>query len=575
MFYWGSVVIAMFIVLIFLIIVYIVVVILSDQIVPADRVFFGGPILTMDSFQPQIEALAYRDGLIAAVGSKSHINRFIGDNTIVTDLQGKTLMPGFIDAGSLFPYNGYIVNEAVNVSQPPFGDVTSVDEIISLLEEAAPDVELGGWLVAYGYDPNYLPEGETLNRTLLDGVREDIAIWVLGRTADFGVANSLALERSGVTDDPISPSPVGGVVVRNEDGEATGLLLQTAAFAVSQLVPFPPIFDDIVAAGSASAVYAANGVTTANNGIGDPLTIQFINSAVASDIVKIRVIIYPSIDTTNLILSGVYTPELINNRIKIGATKFILDGSIQSYTAFLREPYETNPPFNDTGDYRGFLGMDRKMFRSLFYQYHGEGLQLAINGTGDATIELILNTLEEAQILNPREDARHVIIHSEMLSEEQIERMAKLPITSAFVMPYLYYWGDFYVSRYLGDERAQAIDQASTSLSNNILATMNTDAPVTPINILKMIEIAVNRQTITGQVLGLNQAITVQQALEMTTINVAKQNFVEKEIGSFAVNKYADMIILSDNPLTHDPTTIGDIQVVETIVNGETVHLKN
>lgn len=563
-----GVLIGMFIFLLVLILLFIWIVYYTGLPDPVDKMYINANVITMVKEYDIASTIGIRGDKIAIVGTRDEANRFIGRKTKIIDLKGKTVLPGFIDCSSQFPYSGYVTNGAVDVSPPPLGNKSTVSEILSALQIAVNNAEPNEWIVGFGYDPNFLPDGQQLDRVQLDTLSDTNPIWVIGRAGNIGVANSIVLNKAGVTND--STNLPGGLIVR-DNGIATGLLLMTEAFKVNRLIPLPAVENNLEAAKNASIEYSKAGVTTVQNGFADQFTLQLLNAASQKGFVKNRIVIYPNIQTTNRLLAGTLKPNVDGVLVRIGATKMILDGSIQAYTAYLKEPYKVQPDYG-IPDYKGFLGMELDTFRTLFFQYHEDGLQVAVDATGDATIKSLIDTIGEAQLLLPRDDARHVIIHSEMLTTQDLARLDNIATLPSFFVRSMFYWGDFYEDTYLGQDRTNDIDILRTAENAEQLFTLNNSTPVTPMNIIGLIWSAVNRQTLTGKTINASERISVYSALEAVTINAAYQNFMESEVGTLQQDKYADLVILDKNPLTMNPQELNTINIVETIVAGDTVY---
>ena len=203
---------------------------------------------------------------------------------------------------------------------------------------------------------------------------------------------------------------------------------------------------------------------------------------------------------------------------------------------------------------------------------HHAGYQIAIHGNGDAAIDDIIYAFEQAQEEYPRVDARHRIEHCQMVREDQLDKMKMLGITPSFFAGHVYYWGDRHREIFMGPERAARISPLKSSVVRRIRFTVHDDTPVTPVDPLQLVWVAVNRLTKSKKVLGPQQRIDIKEALRAITIDAAWQNFEEELKGSIEVGKLADFVILAENPLAVKAANIKDIAVLETIVGGQTVY---
>ena len=204
-------------------------------------------------------------------------------------------------------------------------------------------------------------------------------------------------------------------------------------------------------------------------------------------------------------------------------------------------------------------------------QLHRSGYQIAIHANGDAAIDDVIHAYREAQRDYPRPDARHRIEHCQMVRKDQLDAIAELGVTPSFFVGHVFYWGDRHRDIFMGPERAAGISALRSAIDRGIRFTVHDDTPVTPVNPLQLVWVSVNRLTKSEQVLGPDERVTPIEALRAVTIDAAWQNFEEEIKGSIEAGKLADLVILSDNPVTVDPETIRDIQVLETIVGGQTV----
>jgi predicted amidohydrolase YtcJ len=207
---------------------------------------------------------------------------------------------------------------------------------------------------------------------------------------------------------------------------------------------------------------------------------------------------------------------------------------------------------------------------------YAKGYQSIIHGNGDGAIDDILEAWEAAELLYPKEDQRNVVIHSQMMSEEQLDRMQALGAIPSFYVLHTYYWGERHWNIFMGPDRAARMSPAKSAVDRDMPFTLHCDTPVVPMDPLLLVWAAVNRISYEGSFIGyeggLDQRITPLQALRATTIYAAYQNFEEDSKGSIEPGKLADFVILSDNPLAVDPMDIWNIDVLETIVGGQTVY---
>ena len=534
---------------------------------PESQAFINGQILTMDAASTIAEAVYVEKDRIVAVGSNEEIKTYITGRTKVTDLQGATMMPGIVDAHSHFPGNG-VDSFWVNLNSPPVGSVTTIEQALDLLREKAKNTPKGEWIIAYGYDDTLLAEKRHLTRADLDSVSTEHPIYAMHVSGHMGVANSLALEMAGVT--ASTPDPEGGEFVRDEQsGELTGLLKESAREVMNPyLFDFSPLEMFRLLQAGVDA-YARNGVTTAQSGLASPRIVQSMGQASRLGLIPLRLVVWPEAEAgLAAVAAGADWQTYESDKFTVGAFKLFADGSIQGYTGYLTEPYYVPPPGQTA--YRGYPVTGYEELRDLVMQIQNNGYQAAVHANGDAAIDMALDAFAAAQAANPREDARPILVHAQMMRPDQLGRAAELGVTPTFFVAHTYYWGDRHREIFLGPERAAQISPLNTALAKGVPFTIHLDTPVVPMNPMLLAWTAVNRQTTGGETLGPAERIPVMAALRAITIDAAWQMFLEDDRGSIEPGKLADLIVLSDDPLDN-PETLREIQVMKTIVGGITL----
>jgi predicted amidohydrolase YtcJ len=251
---------------------------------------------------------------------------------------------------------------------------------------------------------------------------------------------------------------------------------------------------------------------------------------------------------------------------RVGAAKIIQDGSIQGLTAAVSEPYHCDPSRT------GALIHSQEKLNELVLKYHKAGFQIAIHGNGDRGIESALQAYESALSTHPRINHRHRIEHCQMATEDQLQRMAKSGVVASFFSPHVYYWGDGHRDSFIGPQRAARIDPLKSALDKGITFGLHEDCPVVPISPLMCISSAVSRETKSGQILGQEQKISVEEAIKAMTINGAYLAFEENIKGSIEIGKLADFAAISADPFQVNPAEIKDLQVELTIIGGKVVY---
>lgn len=533
-----------------------------------DRIYINGEIVAMSDIEA--EAVAVMGEEIVAVGSKSEIEALAGPATEVVDLSGKTMLPGFYAAHDHFPKAGVLAVHQVDLNSPPIGAIESMDQLVAALAARAAETPEGEWINGRGYDDTLLPEQRHPTRADLDRASTKHPIFITHTSGHLGVANSMALEIAGI--DRNTPQPPGGVIRKDpQTGEPDGVFEESGGL-VSRYLPDFTLEQRMEAVEWAVEDYLEEGVTTAVIAGGGRESLQVLQEARRRGLLKFRLISMvskqapgrPSAAEAGGIVTG-----FGDDWLKLGAVKSWQDGSNQGYTGYFTEPYHT--AFNGDASYRGYASRSREDLTAMVRELHDAGYQVAVHGNGDAAIDDILYAYEQAQKANPRPDARHRIEHCQVVREDQLDKIKELGVTPSFYVGHVYYWGDRHRDIFMGPERAARISPLKSARDRGIRFTVHDDTPVTPVDPLLLVWDSVNRLTKSGKELGPEQRISVGAALRAVTIDAAWQNFEEARKGSIEPGKLADFVLLAENPMTVEPTRIRDIEVLETIVAGETV----
>jgi predicted amidohydrolase YtcJ len=320
----------------------------------------------------------------------------------------------------------------------------------------------------------------------------------------------------------------------------------------------------------ASAEYAAMGVTTAQSGLTPKLMLDGLYYAWKLGRIPFRMEVWPDHELGLAIANGDFDPGKYQaDEFNLGAVKIIQDGSIQGYTGYLSEPYHV--PFEGDVNYRGYPAMKREELAELVTTLHKADLRIAIHGNGDAAIDDILYAVARAQKEHPRSDPRLIVIHAQMTRPDQLKRMRELGITPSFYVAHTYYWGDRHRDIFMGPERAARMSPAATAGKLGVRFTIHLDTPVVPMDPMLLVWSAVNRRSTSGEIIGPAERISVTAALRAVTIDAAWQIFQEDNRGSIEAGKFADLVVLAENPLEH-PARIREIEVERTVVGGRTIY---
>ncbi len=536
----------------------------------AGTVYYNGHVLTMNASADVAEAFFVHRGRIRAVGTTTAMKKYLSTSTQGVDLKGRTVIPGIIDAHGHFPASG-LSEVGVDLNSPPIGPVKTVNDALRLLKAKARQLPAGRWIYAFGYDETLIQEGRLLTLQELNAVSTAHPIYVQHTSGHQGMSNRKGLEVMGYTD--ATPDPPGGHFGRDQAGRLTGLMLETASDPSKRASLNGPVWDRLKIIQVANAEYLAQGVTTAQSGASPHILVNALSWLSKFQLIPLRVVVYPMEENGREWVNGSRSyAQDEHEKFKMGAVKLFVDGSIQAYSGLLNAPYfiprDAQRP-EDLGHNR--VSLDTLKAQVLFF--HKAGKQTAIHANGDRAIEYVLQAVEYAQQQYYRSDPRHIVIHSQMPSVAQLERMKKVGLTPSFFNTHVYYWGDRHRKLFLGPKRARRIDPLQDALKTGHRFTLHTDTPVVPMEPMTMIWSASERKTRSDYVLGPEQRISRYRALQAITLDAAWQSFLDQELGSVEPGKRADFVILSANPLTVQD--VRKVQVLETYIDGRRMYRRS
>lgn len=538
---------------------------------PADEIYVGSSILTMDPVRPRAEAVAVTQGRVVAVGGRAELEASRkGPATRVVDIGGATLLPGFIDGHSH-------INQALtfahwaNVSIPPVGGVDSIASLLETLQRhvaARGGVATGRWILAWGYDPDGLAEKRHVTRADLDSAFPDNPVMLLHVSGHGVVLNSAALRLAGI--DAQTPTPAGGVIVRLPGSEEpAGLLMETAALLAYAAIPRPTVEQQLATLDEVQKLYARNGYTTIQEGASDAQTLELLRRAAGAgalwlDVVALPVVFQPAeLDARLQERFGSYA-----GRLKLGGIKVLTDGSPQGRTAFFSAPMLVHGP-GDEADWRGEPFIAPAQYDDIVRRVYASGIPLWTHANGDGAIDMVIAAYEKAGA-KAADDRRDVVVHSQFVRPVQLERYVSLGIAASFFSNHAFYWGDVHV-RNLGPERASFLSPLKTAHAKGVKYSNHTDYGVTPLDPAMVLWTAVTRQSRSGAVIGPEERVSPQRALEALTIDAAWIYREEDSKGSITPGKLADFVVLDADPLAVPPGRLRELKVLATIKEGRLV----
>jgi predicted amidohydrolase YtcJ len=510
---------------------------------PADIILKNANVITMAAGQPAARLVAITGDKISIVGGGDELAATTGAGTRIIDCQGKTVVPGFNDAHCHF---FSLVRKRLSLDLGP-SSVSSIADIKTAIQRRVKDTPPGEWLEGTGFNEFYLAEKRFPNRRDIDEVAPDHPVVLTHRSLHVCVLNSRALSLAGISLE--TPEPPGGIIDRDlATAEPSGILYEMLGFIRERVMP--PLSDEKMNEGVALADrhYLACGITSIQDATvtNDYSRWRFLGRLKESGRLRSRVCMMLGAHARSQFQEAGLGPGSGDSRLCLGAVKVML-----------REAAGGISPSPDE--------LDR-----LVLDCHRSGFQVAFHAIEENAVAAAISALEYAGGHSPVVGRRHRIEHCAECPPRLLERLPRLGVVIVTQPPFLYYSGE----RYLATVAASQLPwlyRIKSPLSQGVVVAGSSDAPVVPDNPLVGIYAAVARRAESGQVLLPGEAVSASQALAMYTLNGACASFEEKEKGSIAPGKLADIVVLSDDPTRVPPEQIKDIRVEMTIIGGEVV----
>jgi predicted amidohydrolase YtcJ len=529
----------------------------------ADLVLTSAMVHTMEPSQPQAQAIAIRNGLIVHVGSNDTVQPFIDDDTQVEDLAGLTILPGLHDSHTHLIWSG---TELEDVS---LYEATTVEELQAAIAERAAEKPDEPWIRGSGWDV-VIFEGK-LDRSHIDAVVADRPVYMSAVDAHSAWVNSAALAAAGITAQ--TPDPAGGQIERDANGEPTGILRESAMGLVEDQMP--PYSDTQVDDGMSNAQAEASsyGITSIVEAASEPWMLEGFQRFANRNTLDVRVhaaVLYDAALGLEQIDDIVALREQYGTGlVQVNAVKLFLDGTIESKTAYMLEPYldGTNgtPSFTDTA------------LAEVVQAADDAGLQLHAHAIGDGAIRQMLDALDTLAAARGEADRRPMLSHLEVIDEDDLPRFGTHEVHAVF-QP-LWAYPDEYITELtipvIGPERSEWLYPiASVARAGGVLVA-GSDWSVTSMDPFDAMEVAVLRQAPEGDpgpALTPEQRVTLQDILAAYTIAGAHASFTEDELGSIAEGKRADLIVIDRDPFAIPTDELSEIQVLHTLLDGREVY---
>ncbi|MFB6301014.1 MAG: amidohydrolase [Halobacteriales archaeon] len=541
----------------------------------ADLVLRGGSIITLADERPEAEGVAVANGRIIAVGSREEIEDTIGRGTDVIELEGRAALPGFIDTHLHIPMGGARMTH-VNARAPPNESIADVKERLAERAAETPDDE---WILVSGYNLGLVWEedGRHINRWDLDEAAPNNPVQVNSVGGHTGsIYNSAALEIAGIDEDTPDPEPPA-VIERDEDGRPSGLVSEEAEIPLHEAIPEETREERKANIERAMEQLLEWGITTAHEAKTVPEDLELYQELKREGRLPVRVGMMLQADAgpdlgeegldvqTRLEEVGIET-NFGDDQLYIVGVKYFMDGAFTGRTAAMYEPYAGEPVPEDSPQYKGLLHIDPEYFAERVEEAVEANLRVCVHGQGDRGIDHILDAYEAA--LDPDDDHRFRIEHGGLLKPEQLDRIEDLGVNVSSSIGFL--GGD--VSRnwvYWGEERMPWTYPVGSLQERGIPTGANGDWPVTTGDPRVMLKTAVTRHTVTDDIVGAEECVPIEDALDLYGPDAAHLGFNEDEKGTLEPGKLGDITVLSDDPRAVDPYDITNIDVEYTIVGGD------
>jgi predicted amidohydrolase YtcJ len=530
-----------------------------------DLVVFNAKVYTIDPLMPRAEAFAVKAGRFMAVGSSEEIKSLAGERTQTCDAEQMTIVPGFIDAHNHAP--GAILLYEVLVGNPYDVEFVTIESIVEKLRARARETPPGTWVEGYFFDDTKVKDNRALNIRDLDRVSREHPVAVRHRGGHTSYYNSKAFALAGITKN--IKASAAGTYDRDHNGDLNGRVTDRARL-VFNTVGSRPVFTaaqtqerNRAAQAYISKQFVRYGLTGVHHEGGDLFALQEVR---ARGELLHRVSYEAQDDVLEAMLKAGIATGFGDEWIRFGATsEHTCDGSFSERTMAMSVPYPgVEPP------YSGNVMFKQDELNSWVERMHRARIQVNCHANGDVAIDMVLTAYERAQRLFPRLDTRPKITHCTLINEDLLRRIESVGAVPAPFTSYGYYNTDKF--RFYGEELMQRCMAYRLFADAGITAAAGSDFSPGPFSPLMGIQGMVTRTGWNGETWGGKQRITVDEALRVNTINGAYATHEEGVKGSITAGKFADFVVLADDPHTVDPNMIKDIAIVQTVTGGNTVY---
>jgi predicted amidohydrolase YtcJ len=531
----------------------------------ADLVVFNARVYTVDPRAPKVEAFAVKAGRFSAVGSTVEMKALIGKGTQTFDAKRMMVVPGFIDCHNHAP--GDVLLFEVIVGNPYVVEFVTIESIIEKLRAKAAQTPPGTWVEGYFFDDTKVKDNRLLNVHDLDKVSKDHPVVVHHRGGHTSFYNSKALEMADINNN--TPNPPGGTYDRDANGALNGRVTDRARTPFNRAGKRPTYNAEQTLQRNREGLafiskqFVRYGVTSVHHEGGDLFALQQVRTR--GDLLH-RVSYEANGKVLEAMIAGGIQTGFGDEWIRFGATsEHTVDGSFSERTMALSTPYPgVTPP------YKGNVTETQGDLNAWVERVHRAGIQVNCHANGDVAIDMVLTAVERAQKLFPRADTRPKITHCTEVNDDLVRRIKSTGSVPAAFTSYAYYNSDKF--KYYGEEMMKHCMAYRSFLDAGIMVAAGSDFSPGPFDPRMAIQGMVTRRGWDGQTWGANQRISVEEALRVNTINGAYNSHEEAIKGSITPGKLADFVVLSDDLFTVDKEKIKDLQIVRTVVGGNTVY---
>jgi predicted amidohydrolase YtcJ len=536
---------------------------LAQQRPAADLIITNAKVWTVDAGRPQAEAVAVLGDRIVSVGTSTEIDAWRGADTKIIDAAGKLVLPGFNDS------HVHFVDGSSSLTEVQLKYARSLQDFAQRLGDYARQLPKGEWVTGGNWDEESFTTPEIPTKATIDALTPSTPVFVSRYDGHMALANSAALRLAGV--DAKTPDVPGGVIVRDKNGDPTGLLKDAAMNYVYKVIP-PRTAEQRLRLIRAGLQHAASvGVTSVQHMNPEYGDIAAYSELAEKDQLTVRVYAAPP-ETQWQDQAKIGARRAFGSPyLRIGALKGYADGSLGSTTAYFFDPYVHAPKERGilSDEMQPLDGMRQRMIAA-----DKADLQLCIHAIGDRAISIILDLFEDVVKANGPKDRRFRVEHAQHMAAKDFVRFAKLGVIAS-MQPYHAIDDGRWAESRIGPDRIKRTYAFRTFLDNGVKLAFGTDWFVAPLNPLETIYAAVTRATLDGRYPNgwqPQEKISVAEAVEAYTLTSAYAEFQDKEKGSISPGKLADLVILSDDIFTMQKEAIKDVKVQQTIVGGKVVY---